>query len=103
MVPDRLIGEVARMFALLGDPTRLRLVRALHERGELGVGELAEETGVTLANASQHLARLADAGLVGRRREGKSVLYRIDDPRLEQLCGTVCASVEERARALAGG
>jgi len=103
VVPDELIDQVARLFALLSDPTRLRLVRELHQHEELGVGELAASTGVSLANASQHLGRLADAGVVTRRREGKSVLYRIADPRLEQLCDAVCTSVRERARALAGG
>jgi DNA-binding transcriptional ArsR family regulator len=102
VVPDQLLEEVARLFALLSDPTRLRLVRVLHERGELGVSDLAENTGITVPNASQHLVRLAGAGVVARRREGRSVLYRIDDPRLEELCETVCASVRERAGALAG-
>lgn len=101
VVPDALLDDVARLFSLLGDGTRLRLLRELHDAGELSVGELAERTGLTLANASQHLARLAGAGLVGRRREGKSVRYRIEDPRLEELCQTVCASVRERAVVLA--
>src|SRR5688500_13448284 len=102
MVPDALLDEVARLFALLGDPTRLRLVRELHESGELAVGDLAERTGASVANASQHLARLPAAGVVARRRDGKNVLYRIDDPRLEQLCDTVCSGIRERARELAG-
>jgi hypothetical protein len=62
VVPDRLIGEVARPFALLSDPTRLRPMRALHERGGPGVGELAGSAGISLVNASQHLTRLARAG-----------------------------------------
>ena len=101
VVPDELLDDVVRLFSLLGDGTRLRLLRELHEVGELSVGALAERTGLTLANASQHLARLAAAGVVGRRRVGKSVRYRIEDPRLEQLCETVCASVRERAAVLA--
>ena len=45
---------------------------------------------------SQWRLRLAAAGPLRRRREGKSVLYRIVDPRLELLCDTVCASIRER-------
>jgi DNA-binding transcriptional ArsR family regulator len=96
MLPDELLEDAARLFSLLGDPTRLRLVRELHDAGELPVGELAARTGTTLANASQHLLRLAAAGLVGRSRAGKSVVYRIVDPRLEELCHTVCASIRGR-------
>ncbi|HSD80832.1 MAG TPA: metalloregulator ArsR/SmtB family transcription factor [Solirubrobacteraceae bacterium] len=102
VVPEELLDEVARLFALLSDPTRLRLLRQLHADGELAVGELAERTGVSIANVSQHLNRMAFSGLVSRRRDGRSVRYSIGDPRLEQLCDIVCAQVRERAERLAG-
>lgn len=92
--------EVARRFALLGDPTRLRLLRALHEEGELSVGRLAAVTGVARVNASQHLNRLALAGLVARRRDGTTVHYRVSDPTVDALCELVCAGVVDRARTL---
>ena len=101
MVPEALLEEVARRFALLGDPTRLRLLRALHEEGELSVGRLAAVTGVARVNASQHLNRLALAGLVARRREGTTVHYRVSDPTVDALCELVCAGVVDRARILA--
>jgi DNA-binding transcriptional ArsR family regulator len=53
-----------------------------------------------LANASQHLARLRDAGIVARRRVGKTVRYSIVDPTIEALCATVCDSIRLRAQAL---
>lgn len=101
-VPEPLLDEVSRMFALLGDPTRLRLLSTLNADGELSVGELAERAGVSLANASQHLNRLAAAAVVERRRHGRSVLYRIADPRLEQICDIVCSGLRERAELLLG-
>lgn len=101
MLPDSLLEDVGYLFSLLSDATRLRLVRELHDSGELAVGELAARTGVSLANASQHLVRLATAGLIARRRTGRHVLYRIEDPRVEQLCDLMCARARERA--LAGG
>lgn len=100
MVPEAVLAEAARRFSLLGDPTRLRLLSVLHERGETSVGEIAAVAGVTVANASQHLVRLAAGGIVARRRAGRSVLYRIGDPTVERLCDIVCASVAERARVL---
>jgi len=102
VVPADLLEEVAHLFGLLSDPTRLRLLSRLHDDGELSVGELAERTGVAVANVSQHLNRLAVAKVVARRREGKHVRYRIADPRLEALCELVCSGVRERAELLAG-
>ena len=100
VLPDSLVDEVARRFALLGEPTRLRVVRTLHDLGECSVQEVADITGTTLANASQHLARLRDGGIVQRRRVGKTVRYSISDPTIEALCATVCDSIRMRAQAL---
>lgn len=100
VLPDSLVDEVARRFALLGDPTRLRVVRTLHDVGECSVQEIADATGTTMANASQHLARLRDSGIVERRRIGKTVRYSIADPTIEVLCATVCDSVRLRGQAL---
>jgi ArsR family transcriptional regulator len=95
VVPDALLEEAARRFALLADPTRLRLVSALHDAGEISVGQLATRSGIPLASVSQHLNRLAHGGLVARRREGTSVKYRISDPSIEALCDLVCAGLRE--------
>ncbi len=103
VVPDFVLEETARRFALLGDPTRLRIVSALHDCGECTVGELAAAAGISVANASQHLGRLAMGGIVARRRTGRAVRYRIVEASIEQLCAIVCASVQERARVLGGG
>jgi DNA-binding transcriptional ArsR family regulator len=100
VVPEAVLDEAANRFALLGDPTRLRLVSTLHERGAMTVSELAEATGGTMPNVSQHLARLAAGGIVKRRREGRSVRYWISDPTIEDLCTIVCASVRDRAEVL---
>jgi DNA-binding transcriptional ArsR family regulator len=52
VVPTDLLDEAADLFALLSDPTRLRLLSRLHDDGELSVGELARWTGVSVANVS---------------------------------------------------
>ena len=101
MIPETLLEEAARRFALLGDPSRLRILSTLNESGELAVGELATLSGLTRTNLSQHLSRLAAAGLVGRRRQGTTIYYRIVDESLGELCDLVCASLRERGRALA--
>ncbi len=95
-----MLGEAARRFALLSDPTRLRILRAMHARGECTVQELADEAGTSLSNTSQHLHRLLASGLVDRRRAGKSVRYRIIDPTIAALCDLVCASLRARGETL---
>jgi DNA-binding transcriptional ArsR family regulator len=93
VVPDSFLDDVARRFALLGDPTRLKIVSVLHEYGESTVTQIAEAAGTSAANASQHLQRLAGGGIVGRRRDGRLVRYRIVDGTIEKLCAIVCGSV----------
>ncbi len=98
VVPDSVLEDVARRFALLGDPTRLKIVSVLHEcTGECTVGEIAEASGTTVAHASQHLQRLAQGGIVGRRRDGQAVRYRIVDETIERLCQIVCGSIPDRS------
>ena len=99
-LPSELADIIARRFAVLGEPTRLRLLNLMHERGEASVGELVEATGGSQANVSKHLAVLLNARMVGRRREGSRAIYRIADPTLMRLCDEVCSSVREQLREL---
>ena len=99
VVPDSFLEDVARRFALLADPTRLKIVSVLHEGGESTVGEIAA-AGTSAANASQHLQRLAGGGIVGRRRDGQAVWYRIVEDTIERLCAIVCGSVTRAQRRL---
>ncbi len=86
---------VARRFAILGEPMRLRLLQTLMP-GEKSVGALVEATGGTQANVSRHLQTLAEAGLVSRRKEGLQVFYAIADPSIFELCTLVCGSLEKQ-------
>lgn len=99
MTPD-LAVLVARRFAVLGEPMRLRLLDALHERAEASVGELALALDATHANVSKHLNVLLSERMVGRRRDGARALYRISDPSLMRLCDEVCQGVRESVRGL---
>lgn len=93
------IEEAAHRFALLGDPTRLRILHAVMEGGELPVYAIAEVAGASRFNASAHLQRLWEARLVARRREGSTVYYRIDDDNLPRICEIMCDSLRRRALA----
>ncbi len=83
---------VASRFRALGEPSRLKLVRAAMS-GEKGAGALGEEAGLGQANASRHLQVLVDAGILRRRKEGLQVLYSLADPALPELCKVVCDMV----------
>lgn len=85
---------VARRFAVLSEPTRLRLLHCLFE-GEKSVNALVEKTGGTQANISRHLQTLAHAHMVSRRKNGLQVFYAIADPSIFELCALVCGSLEK--------
>jgi len=89
---------VAQRFKALADPTRLALLQALFA-GERTVQALCQETGVGQANASKHLALLAEQGLVARRKEGLNAWYRIADESVRDLCEVVCGSLARRFEA----
>ena len=99
-MPDSLIDEAARRFALLSDPTRLRVLAALLEREPLTVSALSDALGIAAPNVSQHLARLSTGRLVGREKQGRKVQYRITDPSVRPLCELMCASLMEQAERL---
>jgi ArsR family transcriptional regulator len=100
-VPTELIEQAAERFRLLSDPTRLRLLNELDLVEELAVGELAERAGVGISNTSKHLHQLEREGLVAKRRTGTTILYRIADPTLAELCDLVCSGLRRRLTALA--
>lgn len=96
LVPYPLLRQAAERFRLLGEPVRLQLLNLLHARGEMTVQDLAEAAGQSHANASKHLRLMAEAGLVGARRDGPFVHYAIADPTLSALCILVCEQVRRR-------
>jgi SAM-dependent methyltransferase len=70
--------EAASLLRLLGDPTRLRLLRLL-SRDSLNVSELTGVLGVAQSGVSRHLGLLRDAGLVAEERTGLFAWYRLSD------------------------
>jgi DNA-binding transcriptional ArsR family regulator len=95
-VPVGLVEEVARRFALLSDPTRLRILGALLDCDDITVSELAGVVGEAAPNVSQHLSRLLAADIVGRRRDGRTVRYSVADPTIRPLCDLVCNALVAR-------
>ena len=73
-----LFAQFAAVAKSLGHAHRLELLEQLAQ-GERSVDVLADRTGLSIANASQHLQQLRRAGLVTNRRDGKFIYYRLTD------------------------
>jgi DNA-binding transcriptional ArsR family regulator len=73
------------VFKVLANDTRLRLLHALVRSGELCVTELAAAVAMKPQAVSNQLQRLVDRGILGSRRRGTSILYRIVDPCITSL------------------
>jgi DNA-binding transcriptional ArsR family regulator len=78
-------SDLAAMFRLLGDPTRVRLLFALLEAGELCVRDIAAAVDTTDTKVSQALRLLRGAGVVRNRRDGRNIFYRLDDSHVRML------------------
>ena len=77
--------DLAELFRLLGDPTRVRILFALLEDGELRVCDIAAVVGTTETKVSQAMRLLRSAGVVRNRRDGRNVHYRLDDSHVRML------------------
>lgn len=104
-----LLEEYALIARALSTPARLMLLEQLAQ-GESGVETLAEKTGLSIANTSQHLQQLRRAALVTSRRDGKAVIYRLTDNKTLQLMDLLrvvaernLAQVENILMGLTGG
>jgi ArsR family transcriptional regulator, lead/cadmium/zinc/bismuth-responsive transcriptional repressor len=88
------VPDVAGLFALLADPTRLRLLAAL-ATGELCVCDLAAATEINRTTVSHQLRTLREGRLVRARREGRVIFYSLDDDHVRDLMAMGIAHVGE--------
>jgi DNA-binding transcriptional ArsR family regulator len=97
------LQEVARLFDMLSQTSRLRIIQALHH-GPASVHQIMESTGLKQANASKQLGLLYQAGILARQKDGNTIRYEIRLPLVFDLCTLVCdsrrADAEAKARLL---
>ncbi len=89
---DQVFESAAELFSLLATPIRLKLISALC-REEKNVSQLLAEIETTQPNLSQHLATLYRTGILGRRREGTQVFYRLVNEQAATICRAVCTQI----------
>lgn len=83
---------VARYFAILAEPARLRILHSICQN-EKSVGQIVEESEMTQTNVSRHLNMMYQAGALKRRRDGAMVFYAVADPTLTEVCRMVSVRV----------
>jgi ArsR family transcriptional regulator len=89
---EEVFEKAAEIFRVMSAPMRLRIISALCN-GEKNVGELLSEIDTTQPNMSQHLNTLYQAGVLGKRRDGVQIYYRIINDRVVTLCRAVCVQI----------
>lgn len=97
-VSDSAVKDLVKIFKLLSDETRLRILLYLTRQDELHVRALCEILGQSQPAVSHHLALLRVAGLIESRREGKHNFYRVLPHRFQDLLDTVFDTVPEGDR-----
>ena len=84
MLPEEEIFDLAEVFKVFGDSTRMKIINALIVK-ELCVCDIAEITNSTPSAISHQLRVLKQAKLVKYRKEGKSVIYSLDDNHVKEI------------------
>ena len=74
------VDQLAALFRVLGNDTRLRVLHAIARAEEASVSDIAAAIGSSSQAVSNHLQRMADQQIVATRRDGNRIFYRLIDP-----------------------
>jgi len=91
---DGELGHLAGRFKMLGEPMRLKILQAVCHEART-VKDIVTTTGSTQANVSKHLALLATAGILERKRDGQCVYYGMKDKLVVQVCELVRSQLSD--------
>lgn len=90
--PEAIFEHVARCFRVLGELTRLRILRCVcHD--EKCVADIVAEVGSSQTNISRHLGVMYHSGILSRRRTGSLIYYSVANPVFTEVCQTLCANL----------
>ncbi len=87
--------DLAELFKVFGDSTRIRILFQLFETESVNVGELAEALNMTVSAISHQLKILKQWKLVRSRRSGKQVYYSLADEHVRLIIGTALEHIVE--------
>ncbi len=88
--------DLAELFKIFGDSTRIRILFSLFNNDEVSVGELAESLNMTVSAISHQLRILKHSKLIKSRRDGKLSFYSLDDEHVRTIIGCGMEHIEER-------
>lgn len=94
MPDDEYLYDLADLFRIFGDTTRIRILYALFD-DELCVGDISNVLGMSQSSVSHQLRILKDSKLVKFRREGKSIFYSLDDEHVRSILDLGMEHLEE--------
>lgn len=94
MPDDEILYELADLFRVFGDSTRIKILYALHDQ-ELCVQDIAAAVGLSQSAVSHQLRVLKDSKLVRFRRDGKTVYYALDDDHVRSILSLGMEHIEE--------
>ena len=89
---DEVFELASEVFRIMAAPMRLKIISSLCN-GEKNVSQLLEVIDTTQPNMSQHLNTLYKGGVLGKRRDGVQIYYRIINDRVVTLCRAVCTQI----------
>jgi ArsR family transcriptional regulator len=96
---DQTFESAADLFRVMSAPMRLKIINCLCD-GEKNVSYLLTQVNTTQPNMSQHLNTLYQAGILGKRRDGVQIFYRIVDQRIVSICEAVCHEIAGKSDSL---
>jgi len=92
---EETVLEISDFFDALGNPTRLKILLALMEAGELCTCDLSAVTKLSVSAISHQLRILKDRKIVAYRKDGKNVFYRLDDEHIKEILKTAMEHMSE--------
>lgn len=94
MPDDEYLYDLSELFRIFGDSTRIKILYSLFD-DELCVGDIAQTLGLSQSSVSHQLRILKDSKLVKFRREGKSIIYSLDDDHVRSILNLGMEHLEE--------
>lgn len=92
--PDEEVSDIADFFKVFGDPTRLKILFML-ANGESNVNTISSSLGISQSVTSQHLKLLRVSRLVSYRKDGKNVIYKLNDDHIAKILSLGTEHYEE--------
>ena len=91
---EEVIGDLSELFKVLGDPTRTRILFVL-EKGDFCVSDISNAVNMTKYAVSHQLRTLKQAKLVKCKRDGKEMIYSLDDDHVRSILSIGMNHIEE--------